>query len=137
MASKDQAPLAVEALRLLEEKLSVMREVFATTQEELLLVDLEGLTPLLERKERLFGKIIAIDQQLEGAGGQALQDAPQLVELADLVEAIMENQRALEARMNEERSRLRKELRDFDRQTRLKQYLERQKQTESRVNLKK
>ncbi len=58
-------------------------------------------------------------------------------EIAEMVEAILENQRALEARMSDEYSRLRKELRDLDRESRLKQYLELQKQVESKIDLKK
>ena len=124
-------------MRLLEEKLALMNQMFETTQQELLLVDMDGLTPLLERKDRLIEKIRAIDGQLSEAGRQGLVDAPQVREIAEVVEAILENQTALEARMSEEYSRLRKELRNLDRESRLKEYLEQQKQTESRINLKK
>ena len=124
-------------MKLLKEKLALMNQVFETTQQELLLVDLDGLTPLLERKDRLIEKISAIDGQLNQAGRQGLVDAPQVREIAEMVEAILENGRALEARMSEESSRLHKELRNLDRESRLKQYLERQKQTASKIDLKK
>jgi hypothetical protein len=122
---------------LLEEKLALMKDVFAATQQELLLIDLEGLEPLLERKDRLIAKIGAIDEQLLGAGGEGLEDAPQFREIEETVEAILENERALEARMREEHARLHEELKELDRQSRLKQYLERQKQTGSAIDLKK
>ncbi len=122
---------------LLEEKLALMKDVFAATQQELLLIDLDGLEPLLERKDRLIAKIGAIDEQLLGAGGEGLEDAPQIREIAETVEAILENERALEARMREEHARLHEELKELDRQSRLKQYLERQKQTGSAIDLKK
>ena len=125
------------AIKLLEEKLALFNQVFETTQQELLLVDMAGLTPLLERKDRLIAKINAIDEQLNKEGLQGIIDAPQLREIAEMVEAILENQRALEARMSDEYSRLREELRDLDRESRLKQYLERQKQVESKIDLKK
>lgn len=139
MASDERAALDPAVLRLLEEKLNLMNEVFTATQEELLLVDLDKLTPLLERKERLFGKISAIDGQLEAeaAEPQLLAEAPQIREIAEVVEAILENESTLETRMREEQVRLRAELREFDQQTRLKQYLERRKRKESRIDLKK
>lgn len=123
--------------RLLEEKLALMRKVFETTQQELLLVEMDGLTPLLEHKDRLIEKISAIDVQLGEAGRQGIVDAPQLREITQVVEAILENQNALEARMSEEHSRLRQELRNLDRESRLKEYLERQKKTASKIDLKK
>lgn len=125
------------AVKLLEDKLALINQVFETTQQELLLVDMEGLTPLLERKDRLIEKISAIDEQLGAVDRQGLVDAPQVREITELVEAILDNQRALEARMNEEYSQLREELRDLDRESRLKQYLERQKRVESKIDLKK
>lgn len=137
MANNQHHKPDLGTVRLLEEKLALMNEVFETTQQELLLVDMDGLTPLLERKDRLIEKISAIDEQLSEAGRQGLDDAPQLLEIAEVVEAILENQHALEARMSEEHSRLRQELRNLDRESRLKEYLERQKQTESKIDLKK
>jgi glutathione S-transferase len=121
---------------LLERKLGLIREVFATTQQELLLVNLAGLTPLLERKQELIGEVARIDEALAEQGAPP-PEAPQQEEIAEVVRAILENERTLEARINEERSQLREEMRELDRQTRLREYLERQKQTESRIDIKK
>ena len=49
---------------LLARKLELMKEVFEATQRELLLVDLELLSPILERKESLFAEIARIDGEL-------------------------------------------------------------------------
>lgn len=137
MANNQHHKPDADTARLLEEKLALMRKVFETTQQELLLVEMDGLTPLLEHKDRLIEKISAIDVQLGEAGRQGLIDAPQLREITQVVEAILENQNALEARMSEEHSRLRQELRNLDRESRLKEYLERQKKTASKIDLKK
>lgn len=137
MANKPPEGPHAESMMLLEEKLALMNQMLETTRQELLLVDLEDLTPLLERKDRLIERIGAIDGQLGEAGRRELVDAPQVREIAEVVEAILENQSALEARMSEEYSQLRKELRDLDRESRLREYLERQKQTESKIDLKK
>ncbi len=102
----------------------LLRELLALTQRALLLVDLDGLEPLLERKEALIAALRALD---EGAAedkppaGGAGQDGEQ----ARLLQAILENERALEARMDEERKRVRQELRDLERQSRLRRYLQR------------
>lgn len=137
MANNQHHKPDADTARLLEEKLALMRKVFETTQQELLVVEMDGLTPLLEHKDRLIEKISAIDVQLGEAGRQGLIDAPQLREITQVVEAILENQNALEARMSEEHSRLRQELRNLDRESRLKEYLERQKKTASKIDLKK
>lgn len=138
MASETRGPPA-EPAALLDEKLRLMKEVFAATQRELLLVNLDGLTPLLEHKDALIGDIRQVDEALAQAGhtpGQQAEAARQQ-EIVEVVEAILENERALEDRIQEEYTRLRKELRDFDRQTRLRQYLEGQRQPVRRVDLKK
>ncbi len=140
MGSKknDPAPLGAEAL--LDRKLALMKEVFAVTRQELLLVDLDGLTPLLERKELLIAEIGRIDEELAAsghAGGTAGDAVPQSREIAEVVTAILENERTLEARINEEFALLRRDLHEFDRQTRLRSYLEGQKRTKGKVNIKK
>lgn len=137
MANNQAEGLDAGAAKLLEEKLALFNQVFQTTQQELLLIDMEGLTPLLEHKDRLIAKISAIDEQLNKVERQKLVDAPQVREIAEMVEAILDNQRALEARMSEEFTKLREELRDLDRESRLKQYLERQKHVKSKIDLKK
>lgn len=122
---------------LLEQKLALLREFLHLTQQSLLLVDLEGLTPLLERKDGLIREIQLIDEAL-ALHEEAPPDAERFREdLAHVVQAVLENERTLEARINEGYSRLRRELRDFDQETRLKQYLERAKPKGGKVDLKK
>lgn len=122
---------------LLEQKLALLREFLNLTQQSLLLVNLEGLTPLLERKDGLIREIQLIDEAL-ALHEEAPPDAERFREdLAHVVQAVLENERTLEARINEGYSRLRRELRDFDQETRLKQYLERAKPKGGKVNLKK
>ena len=127
-----------QAVRTLaRQKLTLLREVLAVTQQALLLVDLEGLTPLLERKDGLIREIQLIDEAL------ALHDPPPPIagplreELIEVVQSVLENERTLEARILKEHSQLRRELRDFDQETRLKHYLERAKPKGGTVNLKK
>jgi len=124
-------------LTLLQQKLSIMSEVLSLTREELLLVDLEHLTPLLERKNGLIREIDLVDNAL--ALHERMPPEARILtdELTEVVEAILENERTLEARLNEEHSRLRQELRDLDQETRLRQYLERSKPKGGTVNLKK
>lgn len=122
---------------LLEQKLALLREFLHLTQQSLLLVNLEGLTPLLERKDGLIREIQLIDETL-ALHEEAPPDAERFREdLAHVVQAVLENERTLEARINEGYSRLRQELRNFDQETRLKQYLERAKPKGGKVNLKK
>ena len=136
MANEKQTPTQVGETALLEKKLGLFKAIFEATQRELLLVDLEGLTPILEQKEALIEEIAGIDEELAtsarltGAGARA-------EEMAEVVRAIMENERTLEARIAEEHGRLRKEMRELERQSRLKEYLDRQKRTGNRINLKK
>ncbi len=123
------------AAELLRQKLSIMNEFLRITQQELLLVNLEGLSPLLDRKDTLIREIARIDAELEKREPPPAE-APQQQEIARLVGAILENERTLEARINEEHSRLRKEIRELDRQTRLREYLERQRRPEAKIDLK-
>jgi hypothetical protein len=124
--------------QLTERKLTLLRDVLDATRQELLLVELDALAPLLERKDVLIGELTAVDRALEslGPGGRKPLDEPGYgAELTRLVEAILENQRTLEARMDEERQRLRQELRDLDQQSRVRGYLERQKARPGKVDL--
>ncbi len=121
---------------LLEKKLALFKAMLEATRQELLLVDLEGLTPILQRKETLIEEITRIDAELEGAAN-LVEDDPLAGEIGEVVRAILENESTLEARIGDERSRLRKEMRELERQTKLKEYLERQKKVESRIDLKK
>jgi hypothetical protein len=124
-------------LTLMQQKLAILREVLQVTQDEVLLVDLEGLTPLLERKEALIREIQLIDEAL--TLHEALPPPAEVVraEMVEVVQAVLENERTLEARMNLAHSRLRQELRELDRESRLKQYLERVKPKGATVDLKK
>lgn len=136
MANESAPPPPAAETALLARKLGLFRAIFEITQQELLLVELEGLTPLLQRKGTLIDEINRIDETLATFAGGAV-DASQVEEISELVHAILENERTLETRINEEHSQLRKEMRELDQQTRLKEYLERQRQTESKFNLKK
>jgi hypothetical protein len=122
-----------EPTALWERKLALLREILGVTQQELLLVDLDGLSALLARKEALIQEIKRIDEGLEPVSARpGVQD-----EMAAVVEAVLENERTLERRLAEEQGLLRSELRDFDRQTRLKRYLERSRTRSGTVNLRK
>lgn len=126
MANKAQTPAPPSPKLLWERKVALTKKFLAATRDELLLVDLEGLTPLLEQKAALILEIGKIDQNLAelGAPGAAAANEASQKELAQVVAAILENEQALEARMDEEYTRLRRELREFDRQTTLRRYLE-------------
>jgi hypothetical protein len=127
-----------DARRLVERKLGLLRDVLETTRRELLLVELDNLAPLLERKDALIGELTAVDQALAALGGSGLrpqQDSPYATELTRLVEAILENQRTMELRIDEERQRLRQEMRELDRQSRVRGYLERQGTRPGKVDL--
>ena len=68
-----------DAQRLVERKLSLLRDVLETTRRELLLVELDNLAPLLERKDALIGELTAVDQALKALGESGLrqqQDPP-------------------------------------------------------------
>jgi hypothetical protein len=124
-------------LSLLEQKLSLLRAVLTISQQSLLLVDLEGLTPLLERKDGLIREIQLIDEALALHARMPPQLEALREEQAELVQAVLENERTLEVRIEQEHSRLRQELRDLDQETRLKQYLERARHKGGTVDLKK
>lgn len=124
-------------LTLQEQKLALLREVLVLTQQSLLLVDLEGLTPLLDRKDGLIREIQLIDEALALHDAAAPEAEALREEQAEVVQAVLENERTLEARIEQEYSRLRRELRDFDQETRLRHYLERARPKGGTVDLKK
>ena len=124
-------------IALLHQKLAVLRDVLALTQQCLLLVDLDGLTPLLERKDALIREMQLIDEALGLHDSEPLEAEVLRTELREVVQSVLENERTLEARIHKEYSRLRGELRDFDQETQLRQYLERARPKGGRVNLKK
>lgn len=123
-------------LALAQEKLAVLREVLGVTQQALLLVDLDALDPLLQRKNSLIREIQLIDEALALQEPLTLEEALR-EEMTAVVQAVLENESTLETRIHHEQARLRRELREIDRETRLKQYLERSPHTGSTLNLKK
>lgn len=121
---------------LLRQKVMIMNDFLSITQQELLMVDLESLSPLLERKDGLINEIRLIDEALGLHDGDPPDSEPLRVELAELVEAVLENERALEGRLLEEQSQLRQEIRNLDQESQLKQYLKKTKDKGGTVNLK-
>ena len=127
MASERNPPAQADAAGLVERKLALLRDVLARSQEQLLLVSMDELSPLLERKEALIEEMGQVDRELVALGPEAIPAAETETwrsELTRLVDAILENERTMEGRMQEERSRLRGELQALERQSRVKQYLE-------------
>ena len=127
MASERNPPAQADAAGLVERKLALLRDVLTRSQEQLLLVSMDELSPLLERKEALIEEMGQVDRELVALGPEAISAAEaesRRSELTRLVDAILENERTMEGRMQEERSRLRGELQALERQSRVKQYLE-------------
>ena len=116
-----------DAAVLVRRKLDLLKQMLSVTQQQLLLVNLDELAPLLERKEKLIEEIKRVDRTLHGLGGEALQDGTANAsrnEFARVIDAILVNERTMEARIQEEQARLRGELQALERQSRVKQYLE-------------
>ena len=128
-------PEAAQAL--IEQKLAVLRDVLALTRDCLLLVELDGLTALLERKDRLLNEVRLIDEAL--ALHESIPPAAEALraQMIEVVQSVLENERTLEARIEREYAELRREMRDFEQETQLKQYLERARPKGGTVNLKK
>ncbi len=121
---------------LMRQKLIIMNEFFDITQQQLLLVDLEALEPLLERKNTLIREMQLIDEALALHQHHPPESAAMQAEIENMVEAILENERTLEERLLAEQSRLRQEMRDLDQETQLKQYLQKARAKGGTVNLK-
>jgi hypothetical protein len=116
-----------ESAALIQRKLDLLKQMLSVTQQQLLLVSLDELSPLLDRKERLIGEIKRIDEALEGFGSGPAAAGSEGVrgnEFARVLDAILANERTMEARIQEEQARLRGELQALERQSRVKQYLE-------------
>lgn len=105
-------------------KVELARAMLHLTAQELLLVDMEGLGELLTQKDALIAQIEAIDEALSQLS--VAQDAllPVQEEYGAVVRDILENERTFEERVDKERSRLRAEMRNLERETRLRRYLE-------------
>ena len=130
-----QAPAAA----LLKRKLEVMRKIHQLTEQELLLVNLEQLTPLLERKDGMLSEIQALDAELAVLTPGKSPGTTQALEadIRKVVESILENERTLEGRMEKEREQLRQEMRDLDRESRVKRYLEHDRPKGGTLNVRK
>ena len=112
---------------LLRRKLKLLKQMLSVTQRQLLLVNLDALGTLLERKEKLIEEIRRIDSALADLGGNPLAEGSAGVseeEFARVIDAVLANERTTEARIQEEQARLRGELQTLERQSRVKQYLE-------------
>ena len=121
--------------RLEVRKTALLRRMLELTHQEVLLVDLDGLSGLLEEKERLIEALRAIDLELESAAPDTADDAERQ-EQARLLAIVLENENAIAERVGNERERLRGELRELERETRLRKYLERPGARRARVDLK-
>lgn len=124
---------------LVEQKLALMRDILHVTQQQLLLVNLEALTPLLEQKESLIERIREVDGKLErygGSGDQTGQIPSWRDDMNRLVAAILDNEQTMEARIEEAQMELKRDLQILERQGRVKQYLEGTRTPGRSVNLK-
>jgi hypothetical protein len=92
----------------------------------------------LERKDRLIGEAAEVDEALADLGKTGVerqQEPAYRAELTRLAEAILENERTLETRLDGERQRLRRELRDLDHEARVRGYLDRLRPRIGKVDL--
>lgn len=103
----------LSAAGLLALKVARMQDVLDVTRQELLLVDLEGLTPLLEQKNTLIGELQRIDGALAALGDRSQPPPTEAArlrsELDRLITAVLENERTLEVRIEQEHQQLRQE----------------------------
>lgn len=135
------------------QKLALFKEILTVTQQALLLVDLEKLDPLLERKDALIEQITALDERMDSSPGAASQQGvkpgglanaqpaelsvEKQARIAQVVETILENERTLELRIHQEQDKLRRELRDLDQETQVRRYLEQGGRKSGMVSIKK
>lgn len=126
-----------EAMHGERRKTELLRRILELTHQEVLLVDLDGLAGLLAEKEGLIESLRRIDEALAGA---ATADDPastaEREEQARLLGIVLENEAAVENRIASERERLRSELKELERETRLRKYLERPSTRRVKVDLK-
>lgn len=121
---------------LLERKRDCLGAILEATQSALLLVNLDGLDPLLARKDALIEEMRAIDEALAQRGEPPPEADAVLREMASLLEAVLENERTLEERLRREQARVRQELREVEQQNQVRRYLERGRPKGGTVNLK-
>ncbi len=137
MGNSESGPGAADTSTLLKRKIALARDMLRVTGRELLLVDMDGLQPLLEQKEELIAQMRAVDaalagREVSGAAAQAL-----LAEFAAVVRSVLENEEVFEARLRQEQERLRAEMREFEQQTRLRSYLDATRPKGGALDLKK
>ena len=119
-------------------KIGLLREILEVSQKSLLLVDLDSLTPLLEQKDDLINRIRELDGEISKENPDLQPPTEKLEsEIRMVVEAILENERTLEVRILAEQTQVKNEIREFDRETRVKRYLDKGPSKGARVNLKK
>jgi hypothetical protein len=120
-------------------KVALLRELFALSQRGLLLPELDALDGLLARKGELLTEIDTVDRSLAPELAKVSQEEAGRWqgEVVRLVEAILENEQAMQARIGREQSQLRKELVTFDQEQRLRRYLEGSRNKGRNVNVKK
>ena len=117
-------------------KTELLRRVLKLSQRAVLLVDMEGLAPLLEEKERLIAALQRLDEELAAREDAAPGADAEREEQARLLAIILEHERTVEHRMDNERLRLKSELRRLESETRLRRYLERPNARKIKVDLK-
>ena len=117
-----------------KQRQSIALKLLELTRQAALLVDLEQLEPVLERKTTLmkaYEEMNALAPAATGAEAQMLERT---------LLAIGENESALEARLSEATEAVRKELKELDRSSRVRQYLapgeKKPKRKGERVNVK-
>ncbi|MDH4225630.1 MAG: flagellar protein FliT [Deltaproteobacteria bacterium] len=128
-----------ETNTLAKKKLALLRHMLELTQKQMLLADLDGLSPLLDEKDRLIDQMRQVDSRLPQPLPGPKQQPPNPVEqeMIRLIEAILENEKRMEARMEEEKKKLSQEILSAGRQNLVKQYLDSPKTQGGSVNLKK
>jgi hypothetical protein len=113
-----------QAKTLWRRKVELARAMLQLTAQELLLVDMDRLGELLTRKDALIVQIEELDAALGELSVPQAALLPIQEEYGAVVRDILENERTFEDRVDKERSRLRAELRNLERETRLRRYLE-------------
>ena len=127
MASDAGRTRTKDAGVLIRRKLELLKQMLSLTQQQLLLVNLDDLGSLLDRKEKLIEEIQRVDHTLAGMGSNPLAEGTAGVsreEFARVIDAMLANERTMEERIQQEQARLRGELQALERQSRVKQYLE-------------
>ncbi|MDH4122092.1 MAG: hypothetical protein OEV94_10345 [Deltaproteobacteria bacterium] len=124
------------AAEVMKERQQLLETLLDLSQRQLLMVNLDGLEDLIARKEGVIARLRELDAEWENsAKGQGPEASPWMGEMARLVGAILENEQAMERRMEEERAQLGRELSALERQENIKRYLGDRKTAGRRVDL--